>query len=747
MICHRHLIAVLVILFATPLLAMGQQEDEAATEPTTPATKPATEEPRITDPAVLAILESKPKTPADQLNAVLLLVELGQPELARPMLKQLIDAKPDDATLAALGEKFGTAAFLELGRVKTLAPESVEFANAVVSAAAKISRDPARLETLVKQLSDANEANHQDAIIGLLRGGSASVGPLFAALADGQRENEHAEIRKTIVRLNDDAIGPLSSILEVPDVKEQVLAISLLGQLRAEKEIPALVAIYANPSSDPSVKQAAGKAIEMISGQAPTRSELPRFLEQMTKRELERAELIDSHDTYGIDPSTVEIWRWNADERRPVMSLEPAANVARSNAARTARALAAIDPKSESRRNLCLTAFLEDAKHRGGLDHPLSPAVAEQVAAFGVAAVNDLLADAIASDHTATAIGAVEVLGKFGSPAVLEHSDGRRSPLAEAARNSDRRVRFAAIEAILKLRPATPFPGASSVAEGLKFFASTSGVRRALVAHPKSGIAQQLAGYLSTLGYEVDIATNGRLAFNFAINSPDYEVAIIHAAIDRPRVDDLLGQLRKDPRTARLPVALIAVPEDPTRTERLARGVPLCHTFAEPQDAAALKSQVERLLSMPGCQPVPFDVRTHHAGWAIAAIAQLGEQPVSWLDVRTFSRSAEHALYAPATMRAAASVLANAGTASGQSELVQLAARISLPVATRELAALAFARSVAKHGILLTSDQIQEQYDRYNINAGRNRDTHKVMLIILEAMEAKTDVANRAPEE
>jgi CheY-like chemotaxis protein len=357
------------------------------------------------------------------------------------------------------------------------------------------------------------------------------------------------------------------------------------------------------------------------------------------------------------------------------------------------------------------------------------------------------LVQAISSGDVATAIGAAEVLGEIGSPALLAGLGGRRSALAEAARHPDRRVRFAAIDAILKLKPMTSFAGASAVGDGLKFFAGTSGQRKALVAHPRSAAARQIAGYLSQLGYEVEIATNGRDAFAVATSSPDIELAFIHTALDHPRADDLLAQFRKDPRTAKLPVALIALPNFPETAERLARGVPRCHAFAEPQDAAGLKYQAERLLSMPDCQPVPPEIRQHHAVRAIVALVQFAEQPVPWLDARAISRSVERSLDYPAMTAAVASMLASTGTASGQSELVQLVARESLPLATRELAAIAFARSVAKFGILLTSDQILAQYDRYNTNAGRNRDTHKVMLVILEAMEAKSEEEGRNSDE
>jgi CheY-like chemotaxis protein len=341
-------------------------------------------------------------------------------------------------------------------------------------------------------------------------------------------------------------------------------------------------------------------------------------------------------------------------------------------------------------------------------------------------------------DRTAAAVGAAEVLREVGTLDLLQSAAGQPSPLITAARHADRRVRIAAIETILALDPTTSFAGASSVAEGLQFFAAASGNRKALVVDPRTAMAQRVAGWLTQVGYETDIATNGRDAFRLATNSPDYELAFIHTAIDRPRADDLVEQFRKDSRTAKLPIALVAIPEYRESAERLARGAALCHVVDEPQNLEAVKFQAARLLSLPGAQPVPLDVRKQHAAWAMATLAELTARKVTWLDALRISRALEGALYSPSVTPQVASLLANAGTASGQRELVQFAAQESLPLSSRELAALAFARSVANHGILLTSDQILAQYDRYNINAGRNPDTHKVMLIILDAIESPT---------
>ena len=77
-----------------------------------------------------------------------------------------------------------------------------------------------------------------------------------------------------------------------------------------------------------------------------------------------------------------------------------------------------------------------------------------------------------------------------------------------------------------------------------------------LVVHPLAAEAQKLAGLAAELGYEADVATNGRHGFELAVHSPDYEFVLIHSRIERPSVDELLAQLRRDRRTSLLPVGL-----------------------------------------------------------------------------------------------------------------------------------------------------------------------------------------------
>jgi len=53
-------------------------------------------------------------------------------------------------------------------------------------------------------------------------------------------------------------------------------------------------------------------------------------------------------------------------------------------------------------------------------------------------------------------------------------------------------------------------------------------------------------------------------------------------------------------------------------------------------------------------------------------------------------------------------------SAESQRTLVEVASRFTLPLAVRQAAAKAFSRKHPEHGILLTSEEIRRQYQRYN---------------------------------
>ena len=74
------------------------------------------------DPAVLAVLESHPETPAELLRAIDILVDLEQARLAKPFVDELAKRKLDLAAKAALAHQFNSAMLLKLAHDAELGP-------------------------------------------------------------------------------------------------------------------------------------------------------------------------------------------------------------------------------------------------------------------------------------------------------------------------------------------------------------------------------------------------------------------------------------------------------------------------------------------------------------------------------------------------------------------------------------------------------------------------------------------------
>ena len=89
----------------------------------------------------------------------------------------------------------------------------------------------------------------------------------------------------------------------------------------------------------------------------------------------------------------------------------------------------------------------------------------------------------------------------------------------------------------MALKPKRPFAGSSYVLQTLEYFASSSGMRRALLAGANVEDLRKMVPALTAAGFQTDTATNGREAMRLAVSSPDYELALIDAGIDQPPLD------------------------------------------------------------------------------------------------------------------------------------------------------------------------------------------------------------------
>lgn len=691
-----------------------------------------------TDAVVLAIRNSKPTTPEQLGTAIRNVIYLGKSNEAKKYIKQLLDSSPDATTLVELHRQLGSGMFMRMARDESLAPEGQTLGKSVLEAAYAAAHDPTRINDLITRLSDEDLATRHAALVDLRSAGTDAVVALIGVLSDSSRQAEHAAVRRALVDLKHVAVGPLVGAMQSQDESLVPQVIVVLSRLSAGQITPHLLRPYFTSDPNSLMHEASAYALKRMLSGVPERRDAEQYLEREAQAYFD-GKLVARPDYEDM----VTLWSWDSQAKSPVEQRFKSDTASLMMASRLANDLFAMAPDNIDYRRLALTSALESAKRTNGLDQPLPTddgTVAAVVSSLGVEAIEDTLEYALEADKSAAATGAIELLGDIGTTALLASRGGLPSPLAGCLRHPDRRVRFAAVNAIMKLDPAEPFAGASYLAEALSYFASNVGSRRVLVAHPRTDQAQTLVGLLNGVGFEADTAQTGRETLRLSVAYPDYEFMLISDAVDNPPVSELIQQLRRDPRTSTLPIGLMAREDRFELMESVTASDPLTETFPRPHDTVGLSVASRRLLERAGDDLATYDERMMHAETAIDHLAKLAEDSkrYGFYDLLRIESSIEQAANTPALANKATHVLGLFGTPTAQRLLVSLASQNARQLSQREAAAQAFETAVARRGLLLARNEILLQYDRYNQSKTLSRETQAVLASLLDSIEKPT---------
>ncbi len=712
-------------------------------------TDPAAAEEEV-DPLVKSVVDAQPTSPVDLLRSIEVLLDYGRPDVAKKLLDQLnaLTLTPDQ--LVELHTRFRSALFFRIARDSSLGPAGPAFAKNVQDAAQRAAQDSGRLATLIGQLSDPDAAQRHTALVDLRDAREAGVNALIQVLGDAGRSAEHRTVRDALVSIltppadvqfRNDSL-PLTELLisaaTTSDPALQVQVMAVLGRLAAREATPLLVRPAIAAATPAQVQRVARQALLNILGALPTQHEAEIYLERRARRYL-----ADQRAASNGSRLTTTIWAWDETNRVATLRTIDLEHAALIKARRVTRELHLLDPDKTRFRNLYLATALQSEKALGGLSTPLpreAGSAYAEMAAAGLDATLEVFDFALGNDQIAGAIGAVEVLGDLGDTSLLATADGRPGMLARMLRHENRRMRFAAAQAVLKLDPQQPYPGSSYLAETLAYFASTGGVRRILVAHPRTDYGQFVVGLLSELGFEADTAQNGKQTIKLAHASPDYQFLLLSDAMDRPAISELLQQLRRDPRTRNLPIGVMTRQESARRIEHLVQDDPLSIAFPRLHSTKALQIQARRLLEMTGRRRLSNDERMEHAEFALQEIGRLASEPETYAfyDLIRHEPSIRGALANGFLTDAAAHALGLLATPDAQRTLLEVANQMARPLLDRQAASKAFETSVQRRGLLLTRGEILAQYDRYNESANADVDTQEVLGSILDAIEAPT---------
>src|SRR5207247_6341453 len=162
------------------------------------------------------------------------------------------------------------------------------------------------------------------------------------------------------------------------------------------------------------------------------------------------------------------------------------------------------------------------------------------------------------------------------------------------------------------------------------------------------------------LGYDAEAAYVGRAVAERAFVSPDYEFILVSDAIDSPPVEELVQWLRRDFRTARQPIGIMA------RGERLAAlgdafsGDALVTVFPRIHSVDVAVNEIGKLKVIAGRSLVNREERIAEARSALAALSVLAKSPTTFSQYSLAQQEPMvlRALNSPALAAEAAALLA-----------------------------------------------------------------------------------------
>ena len=686
--------------------------------------------------AVATVLDAPLETPEQRLQAVFTMLELDEQEVAAVLLEPILAAEYDDQTRAAFVAKFGTARFLRLARQDQPVseedpgplPGARKFAQACLKAAHQQARNPQRVANLVEQLNAATPEERKAARVDLAVTGTAGGKACLEALAQESEPDRRANIMRAVIGLR-------------PAVDPQLLAVLANGEgllLRDVAEIAGhtgmldsapLLAAIAVRSDIPAETQAAAQNALAALGLSSADLAGARGLLLGEVRRLETAP-----DVAPVDTEQSNQW-WKFDAKASQLnSIElPGRHNTLARIHVLAQALASLPGASDGDRQLALLYALQFSKQ---LQQPLPPEAAQLARELGIAELSLTLADALKHNQAAAVIACAELLGQRGDVAALHSYDGRPAPLAKGLQHGNRDVRFAALEAIMAIAPQETFAGASYVPKALWEFVAAAGAPQAVAASSVVAKASDWAGQLRGLGYDAYPAVGGREALRSALASPRLTLLIVDSDIGEPRLREVLYQFRNGRTTAQVPVAIFSSSPNLEKSLLLADQDPLLLAIARPHREGDFAAIVEQLIQLNPAR-TDAETRLRQSTKALGWVAQLKEQGHPYTEFHRGSEVVATLIYNPQLTAGSIKAMASLATATSQQALVDFASNPTVSVEKRRQAVEAFRNNVKQHGIMLISQSIDQQYDRYNASESAGPDTQKILSELLDILERK----------
>ncbi|MFV0443244.1 MAG: HEAT repeat domain-containing protein [Planctomycetaceae bacterium] len=502
------------------------------------------------------VLAREPQTPVETFDAALTMLKLSRPELAHQYLVNLLASNPDDATLLEIRSKHGTATFIQLSRLEAIQPESATLLEMLNAAARNQLADPNFRDSLLSGLTGS--PRQRESAMDTLRALDDDGPPLLIGrLAVGAPPELEVSIMETLLRFGSSAIAPLEAALDSSNDHMRTLAAELLGRLGAKSSVLRLSVAAFDPQSPPVLRDAALKSLARIEYGDPARAGQVTGLRLSERlRNAAAKSLAMQSDIAVEDSGQTPIWFWSEGTKTVERSLVSPSSALQYRGERLARSAVQLSLEDRQAQTLLLAQLMWRDVLQAGWDQPIlsGPGTAHDLA---LTLSPDLSADVLKladeSHNPAAALVALAVLGQTGSRSQLLSAS---SPVLAELNSSEPRLQFAAAETVMQLDPQQSFPGAARVVEIFARALQSSNLPKTVVVDPNTRRANSLAGLMSAMGFESNIAPTGREGFTLAAEEGNVELAVLHLNTVQWELTQTIANLRADPRTKRIPIAV-----------------------------------------------------------------------------------------------------------------------------------------------------------------------------------------------
>lgn len=692
--------------------------------------QPAPEAP-VDTAAIQALKESNPTTAEQLINAAILSADLGRGDLGKAYLNKLIENDPAVDEVLAAKQQLGSGRIFRLQSIESLQPQGAQAATMLLTKLDKYFKAPERLNQLVDQLIDKDEVTRKQAIKQLKNAGAEAANPLFAALVDPSREAVRPAAKRMLIRLDREIHDPLLAGLDSSNPLLVAELVDVAKDLDLNRATQFLVGQYVLTDDD-QLRSAIGEYLDAIVHSRPSEDEVKAYLAKRVAMYLDDGPMFPLNED-----GLVELWTWDAEKKQVVMTPVPPADAEVATAGQLLRDLYALDRTNAEVQVQAAVAAMQRMGVLGESDTELKKLVDQH----GVELLQSALLQSLEDRKFAqAAVVACEQIGATKNADLLIAIEGRLSPLALALQSPVYRIRRAAAKAILTIDPKTPYAGSAELLDTLGFMASAQGKRNILLGELHQQNAQRMAGLLAELQLEPLVTPGGRELFKQAFSSPDVEAIFISKPLALPAMMESVQILRKDRRTADLPIGVIAPIGEVVHYQLRTKDDPLTVVMIRPNDVEGFVFQLKQLYLTQGRLLVPADQREADAEFAITEIGRMLDTADEY-DFYNFLKVEEIAVRRLVDENVTADVanlLGKLGTPAAQSALIDYASDPFNPVALRQACADALQAAVERRGILLTKDQIVAQYGRYNASEELDPETQAVLSKILDILEAPT---------